>query len=800
MALTDSEILHRAQQEVVAASGRNGGELAQQRADAMDYYLGEPYGDEQDGRSRVVTRETLETIEWILPSLVRIFCDTDNLVVFEPVGPEDEEQAEQETDVCNHVYWKQNKGFYNTYTFLKDALLSKTGILKVWFDESKKEEREEYEGLDIVQLQELLSDPSVKRQVIEAEQTPDGLVNVTFKAVRNKSRIRIEPGVPEEFGVSQDANSPYAKDARAVWQRTKKTKSELIQLGYDRKTVEGLPTEDNDNYGQERIARRNLADELDDYTDAPRSEYWITEAYIYADRDDDGIDELLKVTYAGGHEAEGSATLLDIEEVDRIPFATVSPIILTHKFYGLSLADITMDLQRIKSTLLRGVLDNVYNANNGKTAANDEYVNMDDLLTSRPNQIIRVRGDQPIAAYLTPIPHAPLPAETFPLMEYIDQEIKHRSGGSEELASLDKTSLANVNTGVMAMAFDAARAKIELMARIIAEIGFVPLFRDIHELLMKHQDRAMTIKLRNKWVQTNPSEWRERENLTVKVGVGQVSRERTIMAMEAVMARQEQIVQGGGLGTMLTPYHLYQTHKTWAKAWGLEPDLYFPDPRTIPLPPPPPPDPNAQLAMMQGQAMMLDAQSKMRRAEVDAMKVAADERMQQATVALKLREMGLKSDIETLKRQLELMRSDDEHGAKVASIMSEQMKRDTENALKTLQMRLDAVQAEKQREFDIWKEQMDASLKLTELSVKESLETEKVAMQRAAQNGMAKEKAQESAKSEATELAQMLADIKAKLDAEDEEKPIVRDDRGLIVAIGKRKVKRDASGQAVSIG
>src|SRR5690606_9382051 len=125
-------------------------------------------------------------------------------------------------------------------------------------------------------------------------------------------------------------------------------------------------------------------------------EYWVTEAYSYIDRDEDGIAELLKVTYVSSETGDGSATLLDIEEVDRIPFATVSPVILTHKFYGLSIADLTMDLQRIKSTLLRQILDNAYLANNGRTVINDEYVNLDDLLTSRPGGVVRLKGDQPV--------------------------------------------------------------------------------------------------------------------------------------------------------------------------------------------------------------------------------------------------------------------------------------------------------------------------------------------------------------------------------------------------------------------
>ena len=151
-AITDEQIASICRGEVDSASGKASGELAHERAEALDYYNGEPYGDEVEGRSQVVTREVMETIEWIMPSLARIFTDVDNMVRFEPVNGDDVEQAKIETEVVNHVYWKQNKGFYNTYAFLKDALLSKTGILKIYWDDSVKETKERYENLDDVQL------------------------------------------------------------------------------------------------------------------------------------------------------------------------------------------------------------------------------------------------------------------------------------------------------------------------------------------------------------------------------------------------------------------------------------------------------------------------------------------------------------------------------------------------------------------------------------------------------------------------------------------------------------------------
>jgi hypothetical protein len=716
--LTDSEILARAQSEVTSTIGRWGSEISNERAAALDYYLGEQYGDEVEGRSQVITREVMETVEWILPSLVRIFCDVDSMVAFDPVGPEDEEAASQETDVVNHVFWKQNKGFYNVYTFLKDALLSKTGILKVWWEDKEEEEREEYEGIDPMGLEQLLADPTVEREPIDISQDENGVISVSFKTKRKRGQIRIEPVPPEEFGITRDASSPYAKDARACYHRVKKTKGELIAEGYDRKLVDSLPTSD-DVDTPEQIAR----DRLDDEGMAPvyvRDEYWITECYFYADKNGDGMDELLKVTYAGDPDGGGSATLLDIEEVDRIPFCTASPIILTHKFYGLSIADLTMDLQHIKSTLLRQVLDNTYLANNSRTVVNDEFVNMDDLLTSRPGGVIRVRGEQPVNTYLTPLPHSQLPQETFPLMEYIDQQIKQRTGVGDEVAGLDKNSLANVNTGVAALAYDAARMKIELIARIMAEVGFVPLFKDIHQLLSMYQDQAMVVKLRNKWVQVDPGRWRDRADMTVKVGMGNVSRERRVMGLQQVIQLQQGLAQAGAMGSLINPQNMWMAHKEMMEAMGFQADLFFMDPQTAPPPQPPAPDPQLEVAAMQAQAMMLDAQSKMARAQVDAQKAQAEQQMAQAQIALKARESELKNQISQLEVQLKGMRDKADTDNKVLSMEVEMKRRSTENSLKLLQIQLAEMSKQKDRELDKYKADQDASIELAKMTMQEA--------------------------------------------------------------------------------
>jgi hypothetical protein len=132
-----------------ALAAASSAQLADERADAMDYYLGDMSKDmpAQEGRSRAVSTDVADVIEGLMPNLMDIFAGSDEVVRFEPVGPEDEEAAQQETDYVNHVFMQQNPGFMVLYSFIKDALLSKVGIVKVWWEESEEEQRETYYDL-----------------------------------------------------------------------------------------------------------------------------------------------------------------------------------------------------------------------------------------------------------------------------------------------------------------------------------------------------------------------------------------------------------------------------------------------------------------------------------------------------------------------------------------------------------------------------------------------------------------------------------------------------------------------------
>ena len=780
--VSDDQIAAICRSQIDASAGYAGGEISNERAEALDYYYGEPYGDETEGRSQIVTREVMETVEWILPSLTRIFTDVDNMVQFEPVNEDDIEQAKTETEVCNYVFWKQNRGFYNTYTMLKDALLSKTGILKIWWDDADEESKEEYEGLDELQLGELLNDPSVEREILEFEETLEGF-NVVFKTTKLRGQIRIEPVPPEEFGIARYARSPYVEDVNFCYHRTQKSFSELIQMGYEPDVIRTLPYDD-DVQTAEELSRRNQTDEQEPYDFASEESmrmYWISECYVRIDRDGDNIAELLRVTLAGGHYTASSARLLSIDEVDFMPFACVAPILMPHKFYGMSIADLTMDLQKIKSVLLRSMLDNTYLANNSRTAVNDTKVNLDDLLTSRPGGIVRYKGDGPGSQYIMPIPHNNLPAEAYAMVEYLDDVRKQRTGVGDEVAGLDKNSLANVNTGVAALAFDAARMKIELIARIIAEVGFRDVFRIIHQLLMTHHDRQMIVNIAGEFASINPSEWRERQNTTVTVGVGTVSRERRMVALEAIMQKQNEQIQQGGMGTVVQPHQVYQSLSDMVDAFGLEPTAYFTDPRTVP-PPQPKPDVQAELAMTHAKALMMDAESKIQKNQIEAQKMQADMEMKMREQNLKAQEQALKVEIETMKAQLISLQRETDSEQKVASLEIQMDKQETENELKRLELELQAVKAERDQDINLYKNQVDNVTKLMQ---------------------------DQSEPVDLTEMREWIAQLVAQNQELNERLDIIaapsprviqRDEQGLVIQIGDQPVTRDESGMVIQIG
>jgi hypothetical protein len=572
--MTENEIKAILDSEIHDALGYIETETTEARRKAIQYYNREGFGNEVEGRSTIVTGEVAEAIDGALPAILRVFTQSDEAVRFEPSGPGDEEKAKQATEYCNWVFYRDNPGVTIMHTWFKDALLQKNGILKVYWDEKEEVNTESYENLTQEELTILLSDeqyevveqeeiqvgeqpvPPTPEQMMMAQQTgqlpepvmqPVFVYNVKIKKIDRKGRVVIENVPPEEFIISKKArdigSTPFCAHRKLV------TRSDLVAMGYPEDVVNDLATYEDLEFTPEKVARYTQGEQpLDRQSlDHSMQEIEVYECYIRIDEDKDGIAELRRIVYAG-------MEVLEDEEIDYVPFASVCPIPMPHKFFGHSLADRTMDLQLIKSTITRQILDNLYLTNTPRVTAVEGQVNLDDLLTQAVGGVVRVKNPAAIGQLSIP----PVAAQSFPMLQYLDQIQEKRTGVSMASQGLDPNILQNTTATAVAAMQNAAASKVELMARMFAEGGVRDMFKKILHLLCKYQDKPRVVRLRGKYVSIDPREWDSSYDVTVNVGLGTGNRQEQMAMLAMVLQKQEQLLGQGGIGQALVGIAQYR--------------------------------------------------------------------------------------------------------------------------------------------------------------------------------------------------------------------------------------------------
>ena len=529
-----------------------------ERQQALEYYLREPYGNEVEGKSQIVTGEVAEAVDGALPQLIRVFTSSDNVVEFAPAKEGDEQNAEQATQLVNHVFYKDNDGFLILHNWFKDALLQKTGVVKAYWNDEKDVTKEKYEGLTDDELMMLMQDPEVElvsQEIIE-DSTVDELTgqttysksnNVVLRRTKNKGKIVVENVPPEEFLISKRAKT--IQDSPFVAHRRMITRSELVAMGFDKDMVDSLESGDNLEFSPDRIARYARGEQPNSMgsQDESMEVVEVYECYIKVDYNEDGIAELRRIVYA-------SNEILSDEECDYVPFHSICPIPIPHKFYGQSLADRTLDIQLIKSTVTRQMLDNLYLTNNSRVAAVEGQVNLDDLLTSTAGGVVRVKN----AGAIVPLTVQSSAAQSFPMLEYLDAVQAKRTGVSDAQQGLSPDVLQNVTAAAVATMSNASYGKLELIARIFAETGVKSLFKGILQLLCKYQDTVRTLRINGKFVPFDPREWDTEYNVTINVGLGTGSRQEQLATMQMILGKQEQILQAYGVNNPLISLKQYR--------------------------------------------------------------------------------------------------------------------------------------------------------------------------------------------------------------------------------------------------
>jgi predicted GNAT family acetyltransferase len=559
--------------EIDNAIGFIESETTDDRRKALEYYNRYEYGNEVEGRSQIVTGEVAEVVDGALPQLLRIFTQSDEIVRFEPKGPGDEEKAKQATEYVNWVMNRDNDGVLLMHNWFKDALLQKNGIVKVYWDEKIDVSKEKYQNLTQDEVAMLLADPEV--EVVNQKTTeiaPAGIdemgmmipsifsYDVKLKKTKKTGKVIVENVPPEEFLISKKART--IADAPFVAHRRLATRSELTAMGFDKDVIDNLPTYADLTYNQENVARFDQGEQPSDQAslDFSMQEIEVMEVYIRVDFDGDGIAELRKITYAG-------TEILDNEEADFVPFCSVCPIPMPHKFFGHSLADRAVDIQLIKSTVTRQILDNLYMTNSPRMGVVEGQVNLDDLLTVTANGIVRMKNTQAIIPLTVP----PTASQSFPLLEYLDSVQAKRTGVSDQMNGLNPDVLQNSTATAVAMMQSSAAGKVELIARVFAETGVKDLFQKILQLLCKYQDKERIVRLRGKYVSIDPREWTNGFDISINVGLGTGNKQEQMAMIAMVLSKQEEILKTVGINNPLVSLTNYrQTLGRFIEAAGFK--------------------------------------------------------------------------------------------------------------------------------------------------------------------------------------------------------------------------------------
>ena len=584
------------------------------RAMAEKYYLGEEFGNEEEGRSQVVSMDVRDTIQGILPSLMRIFTGGEHIVEFAPNGPEDTEIAKQATDYCNYIFMRDNPGFSVLYQAFKDSLMKKVGFIKFYWDVSDKVEGIYYTGLTEEALNVLNSEEDVSLDEIEMIEENDeqgNLLSVTYNVrgvrITPEGRIKIEAVPPEEFLISRNAKD--LETAELVAHRRYLTLSELVEMGYDYDDVEQHVTSETEfDFNPESEVRNPSLSDMQVNDDPTMRRALYIESYVKMDVDGDNRAELRKICTIGEEYEVYRNT-----PCDAVPFATFMCDPEPHTFFGLSVADLTADIQRIKSSVLRSTLDSLALSVHQRVAFVEGQANVDDLLNTEIGGVIRMRSPGAVQPFNMPF----VGKEAYSMLEYMDLIRENRTGVSRAADGLDPSALQSSTQMAVAQTISAAQQRTELIARLFAEDGMKRLFEGIYRLVVMHQDSERMVKLRNEFVPIDPRFWTTSMDVVANVGLGRGTDMERMAMLRELLAKQEQILaQLGPVNPLVGQEQYYSTLTQLVELAGFKDTTrFFTDPANFNPPPPEPPKPDINEQLIQVQ--MADIQSEMERKMAD---------------------------------------------------------------------------------------------------------------------------------------------------------------------------------------
>ena len=676
--MSESQIVGYLGRKIWQSMNDESGDLSDVRKENFNLYIGAEYGNEREGYSKYVSRETLQTIEWVLPSVLRVFLSGDRVVAFEPSGPDDESSSKQETDITNYFVMRgcQNGagGFVPLHHWMKDALMYPNGYLKVHMVEKDHTDVGVVKGITDVGVQMLEDDETVEileqrsRMIrvnvadsgptIQPEMgmppAPPGAMPPGPPGAMPPGPPGAMPSGPQMMPPNVVPMAPPPFEEMEVFDLKIRTTKRIMQLELDPVPPEECLV-DNDctsldldtanfvchrvrkNYTQ--LVEEGLDPEELDQVGLGQDYQWQDERVnrlFYEDEDPDAEDENdPSVRWFWTHEcycyfdndgdglAERRRVLLigdrifENVETNYQPMVAMSAILMQHKHTGMGYIDIVKDLQLLGSVLTRQMLDNVYKINVRRKVFSEDALTEDGATMEAllNTQAEFIPVRGPATNAFVPEPTQSIVGELLPVIQYFTEQGTARTGVSPE-TQVDPNSLQEIRQDVFSNAMDRASQRIEMLTRIFAETGYRKLMLKVHQLLRSHWDVEKTIKLRGEWVDVDPQGWRDRTDMYVNVGLGFNTKTQQLqMLMELLNMQKEAAAQG-----MSDPSRIYNTLERMIYAAGLgDARQSFIDPDSDEYEPPQPaPDPQAILAEAQANALQMEQQRKAQEFQVNA--------------------------------------------------------------------------------------------------------------------------------------------------------------------------------------
>lgn len=562
----DSEMTYEAQVRAMIEDARDYSDQVRtpKREEYVLYYSGAEPALEEEGRSTIVATEVRDTILSIMPSMMRIFTAHEHVVEYIPSSQHMVAKAAEATEYVHNVFMEDNSGFLILHSIFKDALIKGEGVVKWWTDEEPHFETQKYEGLTQEQYQFVISMPNV--EVIEAKprqmQTlapqPDGsqmpqmvpVVDLTIRVGKYENVHRVEAVPPDEFRIDRMAKGVC--NAQLVGHERVATPSELIEMGYDRDTVEDHAGTNlvSVRWSMERTLRNEGLEQGHGNVDHNGGVLY-GEYFIRIDKDGDGIAELRRICTMGD-----SDDIVSDEPATWPKFAFFCPDPEPHTAVGHSVTELVMDLQRIKSNLLRNSLDSIAATIFPRLAVVENMVNMDDVLNTEMGAPIRVRSADAVNQLNTQfIGEAPMT-----MIQYLDMVRAQRTGITDASKGLDPAALQSTTMKGVDMVITGAQERIELIARIFAETGMKDMFKGLLREVIENPNPGRTIKIADSWIPVQPDTYDPAMGVRVNPSLGRGSDMDRFAILTQVMAKQELIMQTMGIDNdMVSPIEYRNT-------------------------------------------------------------------------------------------------------------------------------------------------------------------------------------------------------------------------------------------------